>query len=1285
MWIGNIVADRFRIERPIGSGGMGSVFLATDAVEGRAVAVKVLDLCTEDALERFRREVHVLSTLSHPGIVRYVAHGETSARESFLVMELLQGEDLAQRLTRAGLSVEESLIVVRRAAEALAFAHDQGIVHRDVKPSNLFLVGGDVERVKVLDFGVARAPLQTGALTRTGAMLGTVGYMAPEQAMGSRDLDTRADVFALGCVLFECLTGKPVFSGHHAIAVLAKLLSDEAPRLLESRADLSGALDDLCTRMLAKNRADRPSHLSEVVSVLGGIHPFATGSAHPRSPAPPAALTDSERRIVSVILAEPSEDVALAKTTTPEQHGEKLRRVRKLAERTGVELLPLDGGALVFVVSGRGTASDQAVEAATCALALRRLAPDLRVALATGRAETGTRLPVGPAIDRAAELLRGAGDETARADPEGILVDDVTAALLGARFEVRQTGERNLLVGELADFESPRLLMGKPTPTVGRDKELAMLEATLVECIDDSVARAVLVTAPPGLGKSRVATEFLRKVSARGDTRVLMARADATGAGSALAVAQRLVLQALGVRADASDATKRSRLTEYVRERMPADRAEVVAEFLGEIASIAAEGPPSPFLRAARNDAAVMQEQKRRAFEAFMDAEIARGPLLIVLEDLHWGDAPTVRYLDEALRRLTERALMVLALARPEVHERFPKLWEAAGLEEIRLRGLSRRAAERLVRAVLGQTADATLVAQVIERADGNAFYLEELIRRVAEGDVSFPETVLAMAQSRLERLEPEARRVLRAASVYGETFWSGAVATLLDTRLDAEGWLDALASRELVVRSRESRFAGEEEYVFRHALLRDAAYAMLTLEDCRNAHGRAGTWLEGVGEKDGRVLADHFERAGDAARAVPCIGRAVEAALGSGDFAGTIDLARRGKNLGAAGEALGRLLALEGLALVSRSQPCLPILREAIRLVPAGSTMWWTALGAAIFEAATVGGPEQTAEFVQLALATPPGDELTGPYGLAIIGVVAGLIFIGQAEMASAVLTPFAGIKANDPRGDPVFFAWLDAARSIEASYGVRDGHWRIELAIRLAEKSAQAMAAYGNMSGESLGLMFEITALVVTGLPSRAEAAAQRAILLAKQTGYELMRRWAQLWLAFVWIRTSCLDEAVAVLESLDSTLDPVQEQVRQTLLADTHLRQGSPGTALSWARAACASASGPQTAWAASVLARAHLDLAQHEECLRVAETSWPPTYPVYTGDLLTSKALALRALGRDEEARAALANARDVVLGVSRDIEDPEMRHAFLTNVDECVRTLGLAREWFGEAG
>src|SRR6185369_5218253 len=230
---GDLVAGRFEIERLAGWGGMGDVYRAVDRLRGLPVALKVLH--GEDhrespfAAERFAREAETLAELTHPAIVKYIAHGRTPAGELYLAMEWLDGEDLGARLSRSGLGVAEAVMLATRVAEALGAAHARGVVHRDVKPSNLFLCDGRVDRVKVVDFGIARRDRALGA-TRTGVLLGTPGYMAPEQARGGRELDARADVFALGCVLFECITGRPAFAGEHAMAILARILLEEAPR-----------------------------------------------------------------------------------------------------------------------------------------------------------------------------------------------------------------------------------------------------------------------------------------------------------------------------------------------------------------------------------------------------------------------------------------------------------------------------------------------------------------------------------------------------------------------------------------------------------------------------------------------------------------------------------------------------------------------------------------------------------------------------------------------------------------------------------------------------------------------------------------------------------------------------------------------------------------------------------------------------------------------------------------------------------------------------------------------
>ena len=208
------LADRYRIERELGRGGMATVYLAEDLKHRRWVALKLLSPEVGAAIgsERFRREIEIAARLSHPHIVALHDSG-VAADRLFYVMPYIEGESLRARLDRDGrLPVEEALRLAREIASALGYAHRRGLVHRDIKPANVLLSDGIA---LVADFGVARATGrdETPALTSVGTTLGTPAYMAPEQIAASPDLDSRADIYSLGCLLYELLTGQPPFRG----------------------------------------------------------------------------------------------------------------------------------------------------------------------------------------------------------------------------------------------------------------------------------------------------------------------------------------------------------------------------------------------------------------------------------------------------------------------------------------------------------------------------------------------------------------------------------------------------------------------------------------------------------------------------------------------------------------------------------------------------------------------------------------------------------------------------------------------------------------------------------------------------------------------------------------------------------------------------------------------------------------------------------------------------------------------------------------------------------------
>ena len=262
------LADRYRIERELGRGGMATVYVAEDLKHRRQVAIKVMrpELSASMGADRFLREVEIAAKLSHPNILPVYDSGEA---DGFLyyVMPLVEGESLPERMARdKQMPALEALRLAREVAEALAYAHARGIVHRDIKPANILLSAG---HALVADFGIARAMESSGeALTQTGLAIGTPVYMSPEQATGATDIDGRTDIYALGCVLYEMLAGEPPFTGPTVQAILARSLTENPRPLHQTRTALPVAVNTTVMKALAKTASDRYSTGAAMIEAL---------------------------------------------------------------------------------------------------------------------------------------------------------------------------------------------------------------------------------------------------------------------------------------------------------------------------------------------------------------------------------------------------------------------------------------------------------------------------------------------------------------------------------------------------------------------------------------------------------------------------------------------------------------------------------------------------------------------------------------------------------------------------------------------------------------------------------------------------------------------------------------------------------------------------------------------------------------------------------------------------------------------------------------------------------
>jgi len=266
------LAGRYAIERPLGEGGMAFVYLGTDVKHDRQVAIKALqpELAASRGAQRFLREIQITAKLQHPNILPLYDSGEAQGL-LYYVMPFVIGESLSDLIAREKqLSIHDAVQIAREVAEALAYAHSYGLIHRDIKPDNVMMSNG---HAVVADFGIARAMSEAGAdkLTQTGMAVGTPAYMSPEQAAGETGVDGRADVYSLGCMFYEMLVGQVPFTGPNAMAVMARHSMDNVTAPSIMRQSIAPEVEDIVFRSMEKIPADRYRTAQEMVESFKAV------------------------------------------------------------------------------------------------------------------------------------------------------------------------------------------------------------------------------------------------------------------------------------------------------------------------------------------------------------------------------------------------------------------------------------------------------------------------------------------------------------------------------------------------------------------------------------------------------------------------------------------------------------------------------------------------------------------------------------------------------------------------------------------------------------------------------------------------------------------------------------------------------------------------------------------------------------------------------------------------------------------------------------------------------
>jgi tRNA A-37 threonylcarbamoyl transferase component Bud32/Fe2+ or Zn2+ uptake regulation protein len=759
------LAGRFSLLSLVGEGGMGSVWKARDLVTKDLVAVKLLNLNVNqtEELARFEREVALLAELNHPGIVRYLAHGQTDT-QAYLVMEWLEGQDLARRLAKGPLRPTDGKKLFSRVTEVLVEAHRKGIIHRDIKPSNLFLRRGQFDDVVVLDFGVARKGALHKQLTRTGVLVGTPEYMSPEQARGLRDITFAADLFGLGCVMFEVFTGQKPFSAKHITGLLSKILFEPAPSLHHRKPALPRTLSELVADLLEKDPARRPQSTEVVQERLSKIvvtdDESAAGDIIPTTLPPLDSLSEKEMSLFTTILATPlQQQIATNETAKQADAATYQARMMATVERLrtmGLRAEFLGDWSVWAAATQSPVATDLAHIAMQGAVVLRHELRGFAVVVATGLFEHEGPLASGPGFDLLQSLLSTATTQEAALE---VVMDDVTSELIADRFHVTvDTVGVGLLGARLG--ESARL--ARNPPWCGLDRELSMLLAGFEGVETDQVFRAVVFSGPPGSGKTRLLDEFLQRLAEDHSTAVpLVARLWPQSVATPLSVPLGWLHSAEQVVSTPHGPAPLWRA--FIEHRYPPEKAK---RYVAILSGLLTAGPATKRTAESVVDRVGIVSVVE-ALSAFVTA-ISR-PCVLAIDALQWIDAASIEVVTRLTHTLLDLPVLLLGMARPDLREIHPRIFDGLPIDHVSIQRYTNKPIQKsLVRLNIdGENKTQAL----LEHSQGLPLLFHWLVRDMSSGSSCGQRAVAFMTQARTRRLDPQTRQVLRAASLLQRPF----------------------------------------------------------------------------------------------------------------------------------------------------------------------------------------------------------------------------------------------------------------------------------------------------------------------------------------------------------------------------------------------------------------------------------------------------------------------------------------------------------------------------------